>query len=218
MNKSKIPKIIHQIWIGPAEIPKWCAEYVVEVQKIHEKLGWEYKFWGNDALNLYKDDKFFKKYTTNTDKFKWAFIADRLRMLILKDYGGVYLDIDCKVIKPLDYCLDKLSENTSFFCGMKDTKGGYSQYIETAVLGSVKNGRIPNLILGLYDPLDFKYVLSGGDHGRTILKNIDIDVVIFGQKSFYKIKTTNDTVVIHDELGSWYRSPLQLEKRGYKLN
>ena len=116
---SKIPKTIHQIWIGPAEIPDWCEDQANEMREVHEKLGWEYKFWGNEVLDLYKDDKFLTNYLKNPKLYKWSYITDRLRVLILRDYGGVYVDIDCKIIKPLDYCLDSLSDNIKFFCGAR---------------------------------------------------------------------------------------------------
>ena len=38
-------------------------EQAKETREIHEKLGWEYKFWDNEVLDLYKDDKFLKNYS-----------------------------------------------------------------------------------------------------------------------------------------------------------
>ena len=215
---SKIPKTIHQIWIGPAEIPDWCEDQANEMREVHEKLGWEYKFWGNEVLDLYKDDKFLTNYLKNPKLYKWSYITDRLRVLILRDYGGVYVDIDCKIIKPLDYCLDNLSDNIKFFCGARQTRSNRSCLFEVAVIGSVKNGRITNAILNSYKNIN--WANGGGMHSDVILENIDVDVAVFNYKKFYNRELTDETVILHDKdnLGSWYKSDEELEKLGYKLN
>ena len=215
---SKIPKTIHQIWIGTSKIPKWCEKLADEMREVHEKLGWEYKLWGNEVLDLYKDDKFLTNYLTNPRLFKWAYITDRIKSLLLRDYGGVYVDVDCKVIKPLDHCLNSLSKDISFFCGARKTKSGHTCLFEIALMGSIKNGRIPNAIINSYKNVD--WANGGGMHSDVILENIDIDIAVFNYKKFYNKELTDETIVLHDEdnLGSWYKSDEQLEELGYKLN
>lgn len=39
-------------------------------------------------------------------KQKWAFITDYVRLYALYNYGGVYLDSDVEVLKPIDEFLD----------------------------------------------------------------------------------------------------------------
>ena len=43
------------------------------------------------------------------DAKKWAFVSDVARLLILYKYGGVYLDTDVELLKPLE---EKLLERT----------------------------------------------------------------------------------------------------------
>ena len=43
MANTKIPKKIHQIWIGNAPIPEHCEAFAREMQEMHPD--WEYKLW-----------------------------------------------------------------------------------------------------------------------------------------------------------------------------
>ena len=85
----QIPKKIHQVWIGFKEIPDWCQKFGEEMEAMHPD--WEYKLWTHDEIfnHQYKDDPFLQSYLTNPELYKWAFIADRVRLLLLRDFGGV---------------------------------------------------------------------------------------------------------------------------------
>ena len=72
-----------------------------------------------------------------------AFIADRVRILILRDYGGVYCDLDAKPIRPFDECLAHLSTQHTFFAGMKPTQEN-NTLIDCTVYGSAPNSRVIN--------------------------------------------------------------------------
>tara|TARA_R110000737_G_C14390089_1_gene452130 strand:- start:3 stop:674 length:672 start_codon:yes stop_codon:yes gene_type:complete len=216
-TNSTIPRIIHQTWIGPREMPDWCKEQAREIREVHEKLGWEYKLWGNEVLDLYKDDKFLANYLKNPELYKWAYINDRVRAFVLRDFGGVYIDVDCKIVKPLDYCLDRLTSNISFFCGARRHKKTNAIF-EGSVMGAIKNSRILVAILDSYKSID--WANGGGMHSDVILENMDVDVAIFNYRRFLGMEITEDTIVSHEQkcLGSWYKSDEQLEKLGYKLN
>ena len=215
---SKIPKIIHQIWIGDKNMPDYCKEFCERMKKTHKMRGWEYKFWGNELLDVYKDDIFIKNYLKDPELYKWAHISDRIRHLMLRDNGGVYVDIDCNIIKPLDYIMDQLSDNITFFCGARKGRLTHGCMFEIALMGCVKNSRITNAVLDSYE--DINWANGGSMHSDVILMNIDPDVAIFNYKRFYDLELTEHTVVLHDpyNLGSWYKSKEELEELGYKSN
>ena len=48
---TKIPKIIHQIWIGNRQIPKELQKYQLTWKK--ENPDWEYKLWTNEEVKNY---------------------------------------------------------------------------------------------------------------------------------------------------------------------
>ena len=95
----KIPKIIHQIWIGDREIPTILKEY--QQSWIEHHPDWEYRLWGNDDLESYiflnKDlESLFKGPLTLGER------VDILRYDILYQYGGIYADFDCVCLKSFD--------------------------------------------------------------------------------------------------------------------
>lgn len=90
-----IPKIIHYAWFGddmPEQIKrnidgwhKMCPDY-------------EIKEWNENnydiSKNRYMQEAFEKK--------KWAFVTDYLRLDVIYNYGGLYLDTDIEVVRKLD--------------------------------------------------------------------------------------------------------------------
>lgn len=93
---SNIPKIIHYCWFGKNEKPdlanrcieswkKYCGDY-------------ELREWNEDNFdinsNLYVKQAF--------DNKKFAFVTDYVRLYALYTQGGIYMDTDVEVLKPLD--------------------------------------------------------------------------------------------------------------------
>ena len=143
-----VPKIIHQIWIGDQPIPEHCKEFSKEMQSMHPD--WEYKLWGNELLyDIYPNDKYIQHYLTNPHIYKWAFTADRIRMLLLKEYGGIYCDLDAKPIRPFDFILDRLNENHTFFGGVRPFQehNNTPPLIDVTVIGAIPESRMINYIL-----------------------------------------------------------------------
>ena len=104
----------------------------------------ELKAEGEIFNDLYKDDIFLKEYIKDPDTFRWAFITDRIKLLLLRDFGGVYVDVDAKYVKPFDLVLEKLEDKHTFFAGMK-TYDVQSSLVECAIYGATPNSRIINL-------------------------------------------------------------------------
>ena len=102
-QEKKIPKIIHQMWIGKNPNP-----FVKEMQDWKEKNpDYEYKLWTDDNIPKLRNQKQY-------DEIKqWCGKGDILRYELLYDYGGIYLDSDTVCVNPLD---DFLLENDSFLC------------------------------------------------------------------------------------------------------
>lgn len=86
-HKNKIPKIIHQIWIGSRPVP---YEWLNTWGEFCKKYKWEHKIWTNEELA-----KFNLKNKEEFDKAKsYQQKSDILRYEIMYKYGGVYLDAD----------------------------------------------------------------------------------------------------------------------------
>ncbi|NND62535.1 MAG: mannosyltransferase [Flavobacteriaceae bacterium] len=95
-----IPKIIHYCWFGPGEMPEsfqrclkswkeFCPEF--EIREWNEVTARDYlQAFARDALR----------------KRKYAFAADAVRTKVLYEMGGIYLDTDMLLLKPIDELLD----------------------------------------------------------------------------------------------------------------
>ena len=94
-NKEIIPKIIHQIWIGPKKFPSKYSKWASTWKKLNPT--WIYKFWTeSNILELnFKNQK--KIDSSNNIGYK----TDLIRYEILKKFGGLYIDTDFECIRPI---------------------------------------------------------------------------------------------------------------------
>ena len=90
-----IPKIIHYCWFGGNELSE-LAERCIESWKRYCP---DYKIieWNESNFDLDCSDFVKEAYQAK----KWAFVSDYARLKIIYDHGGIYLDTDVEVIKPL---------------------------------------------------------------------------------------------------------------------
>jgi mannosyltransferase OCH1-like enzyme len=101
IDKSEaIPKIIHQIWLGPLEPP---TEVMQTWKELHPE--WEYLLWSENNLPQLKNQQAFDKSKAFTQK------ADILRYELLYHYGGIFVDADEHCIKPIDSLFEKIRQN-----------------------------------------------------------------------------------------------------------
>jgi hypothetical protein len=195
---SRIPKIIHQIWIGPKKLPDYCKKFCEDMRNEHPD--YKYIFWGNELFEKYKGDKFIDNYKKKN--MKPVFISDRFRLLLLRDYGGIYVDVDAKIIQSFNNILKKLGKGIDFFAGMRE-KINPGALIDITAMGSVKNSRIINECLKTYTNINFA---NGGlKFSNKIITVIDRDVCLLNYQYFYDIKITKNTIILHDphRLFSW---------------
>ena len=95
INGFQIPKIIHQIWIGPRKFPKKYSDWA-ETWKLLNPT-WEYKFWTEKEINSLRFIN--RSYFDNSKNI--GFKTDLARYEILNLYGGLYLDTDFECIRPI---------------------------------------------------------------------------------------------------------------------
>lgn len=89
-------KTIHYIWLGHKKKPA-IVRKCIQSWKTHLP-GWEIKEWNESNLNLDICPFCREAY----DARRYAFAADVLRFDILYREGGLYFDIDVKVIKDFE--------------------------------------------------------------------------------------------------------------------
>lgn len=84
-------KIIHQIWVGPYKMPNMEVFFVNKV--IKNNPDYVHFLWTNDNL-----PKLPQRIQEHFDHFikeeNYAFAADVLRIFLVREYGGIYMDVD----------------------------------------------------------------------------------------------------------------------------
>jgi len=118
-GNAEIPKVIHQIWIGPREPPcLWIDTFRVEYLAEHPEWGFE----------LWSDDRVAKLPMLNEkiyyEEKMWQCKADILRLEFLWHYGGLYVDADMISVEQKDLTqIVELGRQTGFVIAYEpDTK------------------------------------------------------------------------------------------------
>lgn len=197
-------KIIHFCWFGNANMGE-LAERCMSSWSTYAP-DFEIKRW--DESN----------FTSNTNAFaqakrkkQWAFMSDIARLEILYSHGGVYLDVDVELVKPLD----------SVFAKGNLIIGFESEFIGAGVICAVPGHP---LIKSLIDRLEHhshitnEFVPIPKLITETLLNYSGSDVFIAPPEYFYPFnpfdrnrKTkqlmysdiTENTLAIHHYQGGW---------------
>jgi hypothetical protein len=107
-DRPVIPKTIHYFWFGGSEIPKKNRECIASWKKFCPD--YDMVLWNEDNYDITKNQFMFDAHKSK----KWAFVPDFARIDVIHEYGGIYLDTDVELLKPLD----ELLYNTAF-CGFQ---------------------------------------------------------------------------------------------------
>ena len=183
-NSQTIPKIIHQIWIGPKKIPfNWINSFRQDFMKQYTE--WKYYLWTEKDVNNFD---FQNKEQYDNEK-SYHGKSDILRYEILYKYGGIYIDADSQWLGLNLSDLIKETNYTGFFIGKecKECKDG----LANGILGSSVKNPITGYIIQMISENYFKcnqfppYKTTGPYLMDQIL--YDFDVTIFPYYYFYPI-------------------------------
>ena len=100
-----IPKVVHYIWLGKK--PKDKLTEVCLLTWKDKMPDYQFIEWNEDNLDLDKISKENKYFAECRKRNLYAFMADYLRIKLLYEYGGIYIDTDVQAIKPMTPLLDK---------------------------------------------------------------------------------------------------------------
>lgn len=119
-----IPKKIHYCWFGRGKMPELAQKCIASWKKHLPE--YEIKEWNEDNFDLDMYPYVREAY----DNRKFAFVTDVVRLYALYHEGGVYMDTDVEVLKPLDAFLHHPA-----FSGFED-----DTHIPTGIMASEKHG------------------------------------------------------------------------------
>jgi hypothetical protein len=212
-----IPKIIHYCWFGRGPLPELAVKCIESWKKYLPE--YTVKQWNEDNFNLslfpYAEEAYRNR--------KYAFVTDVVRLYALYTEGGVYMDTDVEVLKPLDPFLHHHA-----FSGFEDqTK------VPTGIMAAEKGSLWAKENLDYYNDRHFQmedgsldmttnvtiitdYMLGKGLKRNNTLQDFPGLITLYPCDFFCpldhktrKLKITANTVTIHHFMGSWeYDTPV----------
>ena len=207
-----IPKVIHYCWFGRNPLPKDTLRYI----ETWKKYCPDYKIiqWNEDNFDV-NQNKYCKEAY---DSKKWAFVSDYVRLRVLRDFGGVYMDADVELCKNIDELL-----HYNAWSGFESDNS-----IPTGTIASCKDGEWISYLLSYYDEKSFFDSKGNFDLTTNVVTitnmtkekydiRLDNSFQVFGDnnvifpfdffcaKNYFdgKVKKTNNTYTIHHFAGSW---------------
>lgn len=94
-----IPKIIHYCWFGGKPISRAMKKCI----RSWKKHCPDYRIiqWNESNFDVTRIEYMKQAYEAK----KWAFVTDVARLMLVFEHGGIYLDTDVELVRPLDSLL-----------------------------------------------------------------------------------------------------------------
>lgn len=220
-----IPKIIHYCWFGRNPLPPLAVKCIESWKKYCPD--YEIKEWNEENFDLNSYPYVREAY----DKRRFAFVTDVVRLYALYHEGGIYMDTDVEVLKPLDAFLSHHA-----FSGFED-----EVHVPTGIMASEKGGKWAQDNLAYYNNRHFLKA-DGGVDLTTNVETITNYMLPLGLKqnntfqdfpgliTFYpkdyfcpksyqdgQIYLTENTHTIHHFAGSWITKADRRRAKAYKI-
>lgn len=219
-----IPKVIHYVWVGGNPLTPLAEKCIESWRKYCPD--YEIKRWDESNFDI-NQNVFCKEAYENK---KWAFVSDYIRLKVLFDEGGVYMDADVEVVKSIDDFLNHHAFS-GFECTMK---------IPTGIIAAEKGNKWIKLMLDYYDnkhfvkedgTLDlvpnvlFMSDLTIKNYGITMNnKQQDLGDIVFYPNDYFcpyldngEAISTENTFTIHHFASSWlpenYKKRILIKKK-----
>ena len=159
-----IEKTIHYCWFGGKPKPKSAIKCINSWKKYCP----DYKIveWNENTFDL-NSNAYVKEAYENK---KWAFITDYVRLFAIYNFGGIYMDTDVEVLKPLDQFLD-----CDGFTGFESERN-----MVTGIMAGAKGSKMYKVLLDYYQDKHF----VNPDGSLDLTTNTETITKIFLEKGF----------------------------------
>lgn len=135
-----IPKIIHYCWFGGKPKPP-LAEKCIQSWKKHCP-DYEILEWNEDNFDISTAPLYVRQAY---EAGRWAFVTDYVRLKAMLEMGGIYMDTDVEVLKPLDPYL-----HHDAFAGFE-----HPTRVQTGLLACSKDFPLFHEFISYYDTASF---------------------------------------------------------------
>lgn len=187
-----IPRLFHQIWLGPNPFPKQFAAY--QESWLRRNPGWELRFWEEENLppDLVRTE-IYERLRQPAER------SDLLRLEVLYREGGVYIDTDFECVRSLEPLLD----GVEFFCAKLN-----EERVNNAIIGAAPGH--PILARGIEEarPRETYGPVDKHGTGPLFVDRLVRDapgVTIFDAELFYPRtpEAREHAVAVHHSARSW---------------
>jgi mannosyltransferase OCH1-like enzyme len=190
----RIPRIFHQIWVGPDPFPDEFAAY--QQTWLDLNPGWELKFWTDENLPPREElvrPEAAERLRAPVER------ADILRLEVLRRDGGVHVDADFECKKPIE----PLIADAELFIGVR--KPGR---LNGALMGSVARHPLIERGLAEIQPQDAYGLYRKEATGPQFLDRLLLDqpgVTFISPEHFYARtpEQLDHAYAVHHKARSW---------------
>ena len=134
-----IPKVIHYCWFGGNPLPEDAKKCLASWKKHCPE--YEIIEWNESNFDVNSNCYIKEAYEAK----KYAFVTDYVRLFVMYEYGGIYMDTDVELVKNLDDFLKNRA-----FSGFES-----SNSIPTGIMASVKHFKLFGDLLEYYENRHF---------------------------------------------------------------
>lgn len=206
-----IPKKIHYIWLGNGVKDKFteiCLLTWKDKMPDYEIIEWNEK--NLDLDQIAKENEFFAECRKRN---LYAFMADYLRIKILYEQGGIYIDTDVQAIKRLDDLLDR-----KILIGYEGyTETTVNEAIGTGFIGAEKNNEFIGKVYNFYNneimnspQYKIPNIMTEIYNSLSEQERADVPILPYEYFAPYDYRNifdqsviTDNTYALHWYLGSW---------------
>lgn len=146
---ARIPRKIHYCWFGGQPLSDDAKSMIATWRRYCPD--YEIIEWNESNFNINENDYVREAYEAK----KWAFVTDYVRLKVLYEQGGFYMDTDVEVVKSLDSLR------------VYDVVSGYESQtcIATGTIGACRDNEWIGMLLRDYSTRHF--ILSDGTYDMT---------------------------------------------------
>jgi hypothetical protein len=130
-----IPRKLHYVWLGGKALPPAMARLLDGWRALMPTF--EVMEWNERNVDMAAHPWRERMYREG----RYAFASDHVRLAVLRDHGGIYLDTDVELKKSLEPFLGERC-----FMGFE-----YDTFLSTAILGGEPGHPLFHALLALYD-------------------------------------------------------------------
>jgi mannosyltransferase OCH1-like enzyme len=192
-----IPRIIHQIWLGPNPLPEQDAAFVETWKRQHPS--WEHRLWTEDNLPDDVRPEIRDRLRIPAER------SDLLRLEVVARHGGVYIDTDFECLQPLDPWLEGVDLFAAYLREHAEEGPDRPARINNAIFGAIPRHPVVVRALAEAAPVQ-RYGYDKNAAGPMFLDRMlqGSDATLFPRRLFYPKATERAGAIgFHHQARTW---------------